>query len=131
MSKFNQGDRVTFIKNAIGIVNGRDLTGKTGTVKKTFGDMPIVLVEFDGEICKIPDLCLEKAPDPKPEFDPKKVVEITRDEFHDLAVKFTSLKFLEDLFEGEDIDDGYIVEFASVAAVVTDNLENMLFGDTE
>ena len=131
MSKFNQGDRVTFIKNAIGIVNGRDLTGKTGTVKKTFGDMPIVLVEFDGEICKIPDLCLEKAPDLKPESDPKKVVEITRDEFHDLAVKFTSLKFLEDLFEGEDIDDGYIVEFASVAAVVTDNLENMLFGDTE
>lgn len=65
MSKFNQGDRVTFIKNAIGIVNGRDLTGKTGTVKKTFGDMPIVLVEFDGEICKIPDLCLEKAPDPE------------------------------------------------------------------
>lgn len=131
MSKFKQGDRVTFIKNAIGIVNGRDLTEKTGTVKKTFGDMPIVLVEYDGEICKIPDICLEKAPDPAPEKDPEKAVEITRDEFHDLAVKFTSLKFLEDLFEGEDVDDEYILEFASVAAVVTDNLENMLFGDTE
>ena len=127
MSNFNIGDKVTFIKNTIAIVNDRDFTGKVGTVKKTFGDLPVILVDFDGEVCKIPVFSLEKAPEVKPDFDPKEVVEITREDFHDLAVKFTSLKFLEDLFEGEDIDDGDIVEFASVAAVVVDNLENMIF----
>lgn len=131
MSKFNPGDRVTFVKNAFTVVNGEDMTGKVGIVKKVFTDLPIVLVQFDGEVCKMHDVFLEKAPDPKPEFDPKRVVEITREDFHDIAVKFTSLKFLADLFEGEDVEDDYILEFASVAAVVTDNLENMLFGDTE
>lgn len=131
MSNFQRGDRVTFGKNAIAIINEKDMTGKIGIVRKTFDNIPIVLVEFDGEICKIPEFGLEKAPDPKPAEaeKSKERVEISREEFHDLAIKFTSLKYLEDLFEGEDMEDDAIVEFASVAAVVVDNLENQIFGD--
>lgn len=127
MSKFNQGDKVSFAQGTIAIYDETDLTGKVGTVKKVFEGVPIVLVDFDGEICKIPDFSLVKVK--APAKDPKKVVELTREDFHDLAVKFTSLKFLEDLFEGEDMDDGKILEFASVASVVIDNLENLVFGE--
>lgn len=127
MSNFNQGDKVSFAQGTIAIYDKTDLTGKVGTVKKVFEGVPIVLVDFDGEICKIPDFSLVKVK--APAKDPKKVVELTREDFHDLAVKFTSLKFLEDLFEGEDMDDGKILEFASVASVVIDNLENLVFGE--
>lgn len=126
MTKFSQGDKVSFAQGTIAIYDETDLTGKVGTVKKVFEGVPIVLVDFDGEVCKIPDFSLVKVK--APVKDPKKVVELTREDFHDLAVKFTSLKFLEDLFDGEDMDDGKILEFASVAAVVIDNLENLVFG---
>lgn len=133
MNKFNKGDRVVFKKNTTTFANGKDLSKSVGVVVKVFDDIEIntVLVNFDGEICKIPVMFLDPAPDDRNKSTEGKAqaVQITIDDFHDYAVKFTSLKYLEDLFDGEDIDEGGLAEFATVAAIIFDNLETLIFGE--
>lgn len=130
MDIFKIGDRVSFESKEpiLPIELETAIRGKVGIIKKVFSESTIntAYVLFENmEGVKLPFSVLKKVTT----SEPKKVVELTREDFHDLAVKFTSLKFLEDLFDGEDMNDGKILEFASVAAVVIDNLENLVFGE--
>lgn len=134
MSKFDIGDKVSFETGTIAIYDGKDLTGKVGTVKKVFDRCPIVLVDFDGETCKLSEFSLVKTKAPTT-VDSKEIVELTREDFHDLTVRFTSLKYFKDLVSkdpglfGGEIDDVMIHEFADVSGIILDLLERDLFGE--
>lgn len=129
--KFTKGDKVAFKKNAEVMVDGKDITKATGTVVKVFEGFPVVLVDFDGDVIKVPAFALEIV---KVENEDQKIksdeITLTREKWNEYGVKFTSLKFIEDLFEGEEISEEAVISFASAAAIIFDNLGNMLFGES-
>lgn len=131
MMKFNKGDRVVLMENASVYANGKDLSNTVGVIVNTFDGINIAIVKFDEKVIKIPTMFLTPAPADKNQNEEGKAqaVQLTHDDFKDLTIKFTSLKYLEDLFEGEEIDEGGLVEFASVAAIILDNLEDIIFGE--
>lgn len=131
MMNFNKGDRVVLMENASIYANGKDLSKTVGEIVNTFDGINIAIVKFDEDVIKIPTMFLIPAPADKNQNEEGKAqaVQLTHDDFKDLTIKFTSLKYLEDLFEGEEIDEGGLVEFASVAAIILDNLEDIIFGE--
>ena len=131
MMNFNKGDRVVLMENASIYANGKDLSKTVGEIVNTFDGINIAIVKFDEDVIKIPTMFLIPAPADKNQNEEGKAqaVQLTHDDFKDLTIKFTSLKYLEDLFEGEEIDKGGLVEFASVAAIILDNLEDIIFGE--
>lgn len=118
--KFKVGDRVAYREDS--------LSGCVGKVIKVFDNFNLVIVDFNGEIKKVPDTFLTLAPAEKPEGKAQ-AVQLALDDFHDYAIKFTSFKFIEELFDGENITEEQLPLFAAMAAIIFDNLETMIFGE--
>jgi hypothetical protein len=125
MTKFKEGDSVVVTVDLE--IDGVNCNGAIGKVKKVYDKLDIVLVEFsEGLVEKVHSRFLEPFDDPL-DYELFDEMLITRRDFDNFSVLFTSLKFANDLLEDEGITEIEPADFVVSASLIFATLEELIF----
>ena len=129
MMNFKEKDKVVLKRGAHVMINGEDKTDIIGIVHTVIETLDIALVEFDGNLIKVPTDILEPYKE-KNEDHGEETITISRKDFKDAVMKAIDP---ERLVKGgnKNMSPMGLLTVGMTGAIICANVENILFGDNK
>lgn len=129
MMNFKEKDKVILKSGAHVMINDEDKTGVIGIVHKVIDTLNIVLVEFDGNLIKVPADILEPYKE-KNENRGEETITISRKDFKDALMKAVDPKRLAK-GGNENMSPIELLTVGMTGIIICKDVEKILFGDVE